>query len=539
MGHYSIEAETSLNPYDHETPDFARLAVEYPDSFGKHVQYQRRSDGPDRAHIDFHDAEAVRALTQTLLLKDFGVKVQLPSDRLCPPVPNRLAYIVWIKNVLSTTRDTISGRPVVDFLPRTDQLEQGNDGERSTKRQRREIDVNGTVPHTLDIGTGAIAIYPLLGCASARQWHFTATDIDETSLDNVRRIVSNSNNESPRSTGAYRSWPLRLSERVTLLHRRLEDDLIPANQPQEGFLYHATMCNPPFFADSAEMSSNLEAKAAPPNAVCSGSANEMVTPGGESAFVARMIEESLVLKDRVLWYTSLLGKLSSLPGLLRMLKENDVDNYGVTEFLQGQTKRWALIWSFTKYRVPDHLIRVRNPDLSKLIPGSNAISRDLSRDLYQNHEQVVQAVHRFKDAFDASAARAVQLRAGADHSAQVFLSFDRNVWNRAARRAAASKRGDGNQDPPNDTPSHLRTSGEPILCLLVSIYTCDVGTSADEEGKQSMATTLSSATSSQSQRATLLTVTLQWTYGKDRADFNSFSSALLRFLTQRRSGQVK
>lgn len=73
----------------------------------------------------------------------------------------------------------------------------------------------------------------------------------------------------------------------------------------------------------------------------------MVTPGGEVAFVSRMIDESLLLQERVQWYTSMLGKFSSLPLLVQNLKERGVDNYAVTEFVQGsRTRRWGLAWSF-------------------------------------------------------------------------------------------------------------------------------------------------------------------------------------------------
>jgi len=30
-----------------------------------------------------------------------------------------------------------------------------------------------------------------------------------------------------------------------------------------------------------------------------------------------------------------------------------VDNYAVTEFVQGQTRRWAIGWSFQDARLPD------------------------------------------------------------------------------------------------------------------------------------------------------------------------------------------
>ena len=49
------------------------------------------------------------------------------------------------------------------------------------------------------------------------------------------------------------------------------------------------MCNPPFFASTEEAGLN-------PRTACGGTAAEMVCPGGEAAFVARIIEDSVRLK---------------------------------------------------------------------------------------------------------------------------------------------------------------------------------------------------------------------------------------------------
>lgn len=111
------------------------------------------------------------------------------------------------------------------------------------------------------------------------------------------------------------------------------------------------MCNPPFYTSTAEMLSSASLKQRPPFTACTGSANEMVTPGGEVSFISRMIDESLILKDRVQWYTSMLGKFSSIEPLVKKLREKGVDNFAVTEFVQGsKTRRWGLAWSFDDLR---------------------------------------------------------------------------------------------------------------------------------------------------------------------------------------------
>jgi 23S rRNA (adenine1618-N6)-methyltransferase len=99
------------------------------------------------------------------------------------------------------------------------------------------------------------------------------------------------------------------------------------------------------------MLASAAAKQRPPFTACTGSESEMVTTGGEVAFVSRMVDESLILKDRVQWYTSMVGRFSSVPVIVQKLKENGTDNYAVTEFIQGsKTRRWAVAWSFDDLR---------------------------------------------------------------------------------------------------------------------------------------------------------------------------------------------
>ena len=107
-----------------------------------------------------------------------------------------------------------------------------------------------------------------------------------------------------------------------------------------------SMCNPPFFASMAAVDPN-------PFGSCEGVATELVTAGGEVAFVGRIIEESVAVAQRVRWFTSMVGCKSSVRPLLRKLRAAGITNVCTMVFVQGVTRRWGIAWSFSNdgYRV--------------------------------------------------------------------------------------------------------------------------------------------------------------------------------------------
>jgi 23S rRNA (adenine1618-N6)-methyltransferase len=130
-----------------------------------------------------------------------------------------------------------------------------------------------------------------------------------------------------------------------------------------------SMCNPPFYASKSEMLASAATKQRPPFTACTGSENEMVTAGGEVTFVSHMIDESLILKDHVQWYTSMLGKFSSVAELVQNLREKGIDNYAVTDFVQGsKTRRWGIAWSFEDLRPSMGVARGINSLPKSLLP---------------------------------------------------------------------------------------------------------------------------------------------------------------------------
>ena len=115
--------------------------------------------------LDFKNPAASKALTSALLLHDFKLKVTLPSNDLflCPPVPNRVNYICWISDLIDTVQASRSS----------------SNAENSTLEPIIAA----------DLGTGPIAIYPLLG-VSLFKMHFIGSEVNEQAFLHATETVS-------------------------------------------------------------------------------------------------------------------------------------------------------------------------------------------------------------------------------------------------------------------------------------------------------------------------------------------------------------
>ncbi|KAG7442852.1 uncharacterized protein BT62DRAFT_360502 [Guyanagaster necrorhizus] len=342
--------------------DFVELAKAYPE-LENHLIPSLSSSSLKT--IDFKNDESQRCLTKALLYRDFDVDILLPEDRLCPPVPNRLNYVLWIQDIMRThPSSSICG---------------------------------------IDIGTGASAIYPLLACKLEPEWSFVATELDDMSFQLAESNISRN----------------RLGNRVRVLQARPDQPILfPLRiYPDESFSF--TMCNPPFYASLDEVTLSAEGKAMDPNAVCTGAPVEMVTPDGEAAFVCQMVRESKQIGARCRWYTSMLGKMSSLTQVVDLLKDLSIENYAITEFVQGQTRRWAIAWSFTDERLPDSISRISNPALRCLMPPHNNTLQPVPGDKAVDICQVLQTISGLEtETCDG----------------HVLVTAKEDTWSRSARR---------------------------------------------------------------------------------------------------------
>ncbi|EZA50536.1 Methyltransferase-like protein [Ooceraea biroi] len=273
-------------------PDYKKLAIKYPE-----FRQIAITDLAGRVRIDFQNEKSLRTLTETLLMHDFGLLVRIPPDKLNPTITLRMNYILWIEDLMNHLKlkmDKVTG---------------------------------------IDIGTGATCIYALL-LAKIYGCHMIGTEVDEASVEHARDCIQGNNLEN-------------LIKVITVNAGRIFKDVIESNDA-----YDFSMCNPPFF-ESADDDAERIAKALPPRNASTGNASELKTVGGEWAFVAQMIDESIELRDRIKVYSTMVGRKTDLMRLKQEIVSRGTTNVTWTEFCQGHTTRWGLAWSFLPRSVVD------------------------------------------------------------------------------------------------------------------------------------------------------------------------------------------
>ncbi|MEQ1513824.1 MAG: 23S rRNA (adenine(1618)-N(6))-methyltransferase RlmF [Lysobacteraceae bacterium] len=259
------------------------------------------------ASIDFSDPAAVRALNRALLKSQYGIAHwDLPEGYLCPPIPGRADYLHGLADLLAASNA-------------------------------------GAIPHgaairALDIGTGANLIYPLLGHREYG-WRFVGTDIDITALRAAETIVD--------ANGLRKAIELRhQSDPQRIFAGLLRDDEV----------FDLTLCNPPFHASAEDAARGSERKwrnlgkpqttRADARLNFGGQSTELWCPGGEAAFVRRMIRESAQIASRVYWFSTLIAKSEHLADVRKQLQQANAQDVREVRMAQGQKQSRFVAWTF-------------------------------------------------------------------------------------------------------------------------------------------------------------------------------------------------
>ncbi|KAL2433642.1 Psilocybin synthase [Exophiala dermatitidis] len=318
----------------------------------------------------------------------------------------------------------------------------------------------------LDIGTGSSTIYPLLACRQRPAWRFLATEIDEKNRTYaLQNIEANG-----------------LHSRIKLLNTDPTGQiLIPVEEiVQMGIeRIDIVMTNPPFYPSSSSLLESAHKKSRPPNSSCTGAAIEMITPGGEVAFVSRLIDESYSLslskaqrgiltsgtRLRIQWFSSMLGKLSSVSDIVEALKSRDCTNFAVTEFVQGsqaqkkaKTRRWCVAWSWMGNRP--------GVNVARGVSGSSGVEKRLLPAPTEYDFEVEVAAADADTGVGAAARKlnqemakldSIQWRYLSERRVGMFISPQGDVWSRKARRKKQQQK---QQQQQQQTQVHQMTTNK-------------------------------------------------------------------------------
>lgn len=256
--------------------------------------------------LDFANPKAVKSLNQALLRHFYQVDFwDIPDGFLCPPIPGRADYIHHL----------------------ADWLAQSNSG-KNPKRNKIRV---------LDIGTGANLIYPILG-NSIYDWSFVGSELNPKAIESAEQILV----KNPQFQGKIEVRPQPDSSKIF------------SNIIQFEEFFDLTLCNPPFHesAQAAQLGSqrkvrNLTGKPVAKAALnFGGQAAELWTEGGELAFIRKMIAESLLFKNQVFWFTTLVSKSENLKPIQNHLQKSGVIDKKIIEMAQGNKKSRLVAWTF-------------------------------------------------------------------------------------------------------------------------------------------------------------------------------------------------
>ncbi|GJM63547.1 23S rRNA (adenine(1618)-N(6))-methyltransferase RlmF [Persicobacter diffluens] len=286
------------NPYN-ASYDLPKLQEQYP-ALEQYI-IRKKHGG---LTIDFSNAEAVNALNAALMLESCQLKYwKLPVHNLIPAIPGRMDYLCHLKDLL----------------------------EKDSEQPIDHSKIKG-----IDIGTGAGAVYPILGNKHF-QWKFLASDIDQKSVNNALKILKE--NKVSRKVIDVKLQPTSHYYFTNIIGDERVD---------------FSICNPPFFSSEEEAQkanqrkwNQLKVEKSENNKFnFQGTSSELWAKGGELQFVRQMIFESKRYQDQCLWFSSLISNKDHLFPLKKQLRKVGVKDFEIIQMAQGNKVSRFIAWTF-------------------------------------------------------------------------------------------------------------------------------------------------------------------------------------------------
>ncbi|CZR59412.1 uncharacterized protein PAC_09304 [Phialocephala subalpina] len=323
----------SRNPYK-DGIDYPALAKDVAQGIDLRPFLKRQDFNSSSTAYQLGIPGAPIALLKALLLRDFQSHIIVPDDRLCPAIPPRLDYVLWIQNIIRFTTAAA--------------------GPKEVKRC-----------NIIDAGTGASVIYPLLGCkVLPSDACYVGTEVDQPSVDCAMGNVLRN----------------QLESRIQVLKTELDGPLLPPEVWRLHESYTVLMCNPPFYSTAEEMEAAEASKNRPCIQALLGAPVETLTPDGATGFILpelRSRPEAPQHAHQVRRFSSLCGEQEVLEGVVAELRNLEIENYAIAKFEHGQTTRWVIAWSFEGLHLPDKIARANEaPELLHLLPCALSVGEE-------------------------------------------------------------------------------------------------------------------------------------------------------------------
>ncbi len=297
----SSSAKASLHPTNPHLAgyDMAALGQSFPALLPLLITTPRGEQS-----IDFADPVAVKTLNQALLAHHYQLpNWDLPEGYLCPPVPGRLDYLLYLADLLKSSHQ----------------------GKTPKSRQLK----------LLDVGCGANLIYSLLA-ARHFGWQVLASDIDQGALQHGAKLLEQH----------------QLVGKIELRQQAKAEDIFD-HLLQAGEYIDVTLCNPPFHSSAEEAAAgslrkrtNLGLASAAAELNFAGLSHELWCDGGELKFIQRMMQQSRAVGHQVYWFSSLVSKKEHLAPLQATLQKLGVTGQQVVEMAQGNKQSRFIAWTF-------------------------------------------------------------------------------------------------------------------------------------------------------------------------------------------------
>ena len=275
---------------------FAKLIKAYP-TLEPHVI----NNPTGEPTISFSDPEAVKALNTALLIAHYDLRHwDIPEGYLCPPVPGRADYLHHLADLLAAGGPLLTGKDV----------------------------------RILDIGTGANLIYAILG-QRIYDWSMVGTEVDKLALKTAKALID----INP------------VLQKGIQLRQQKDPRSILEGIIRENDFFHATVCNPPFYASEAAAAEanarkRKNLKLGKVGRTVAGQPAELWTEGGERSFLLQFIRESQLYGQQVGWFTSLVSQKDNLEPLGQALEKAAAKEVKIIPLAAGQKRTRVLAWRF-------------------------------------------------------------------------------------------------------------------------------------------------------------------------------------------------